>query len=225
MAQVGAASLRRVTRDRKTLSGRRGRRAIGGLPVCNYFSRCRVLTKLYDPSRGTEGSNPASSSGEARANLKMTSTFRCGVARPSLSARARQRHDETVGLPSDGAGCRTAREREGSAALARSGLAFFGERPGGLLEVLGEIELQGGGLHCNLALELIHIPAAAADGCAHREWRVLRHFRGELVGDFEVPAFRRDAVDDAGCESLFGGEEAAGQGHLSRKGGGAAEIQ
>jgi hypothetical protein len=24
-----------------------------------------------------------------------------------------------------------------------------------------------------------------------------------------VPAFRRDAVDDAGCESLFGGEEAA----------------
>jgi hypothetical protein len=26
-------------------------------------------------------------------------------------------------------------------------------------------------------------------------------------------------------ESLFGGEEAAGQGHLSRKGGGAAEIQ
>src|SRR6266403_2272938 len=120
---------------------------------------------------------------------------------------------------------RTAREREGSAALERSGLAFFGERPGGLLEVLGEIELQGGGLHCNLALELIHIPAAAADGCAHREWRVLRHFRGELVGDFEVPAFRRDAVDDAGCESLFGGEEAAGQGHLSRKGGGAAEIQ
>jgi hypothetical protein len=33
---------------------------------------------------------------------------------------------------------------------------------------------------------------------ALREWRVLRHFRGELVGDFEVPAFRRDAVDDAG---------------------------
>jgi hypothetical protein len=61
-APVGAASLRRVARDRKTLSGRRGRRAIGGLPVCKYFSRCRVLTKLYHPSRGTEGSNPASSS-------------------------------------------------------------------------------------------------------------------------------------------------------------------
>src|SRR5580704_226259 len=72
---------------------------------------------------------------------------------------------------------RTAREREGSAALERSGLAFFGERPGGLLEVLGEIELQGRGLHRNLSLELIHIPAAAADGCAHREWRVLHHFR------------------------------------------------
>jgi hypothetical protein len=72
--------------------------------------------------------------------------------------------------------------------VERSGLAFFGERPGGLLEVPGEIELQGGGLHCNLALELIHIPAAAADGCAHREWRVLRHFRGELVGDFERSA-------------------------------------
>src|ERR1700724_1013047 len=69
MAQVGAASLRRVTRDRKTLSGRRGRRAIGGLPVCKYFSRCRVLTKLYHPSRGTEGSNPASSSGELGANF------------------------------------------------------------------------------------------------------------------------------------------------------------
>jgi len=51
--------------------------------------------------RGTEGSNPSPSSGESRANLKTTSTFRCGVARPSLSARARQRHDETVGLPSD----------------------------------------------------------------------------------------------------------------------------
>src|SRR5438067_13607225 len=38
MAQVAAASLRRVTRDRKTLSGRRGRRAISGLPVCKYFS-------------------------------------------------------------------------------------------------------------------------------------------------------------------------------------------
>jgi hypothetical protein len=36
-------------------------------------------------------------------------------------------------------------------------------------------------------------------------------------------AFARRASRD--CESLFGGEEAAGQGHLSRKGGGAAEIQ
>src|ERR1700730_9741200 len=69
MAQVGAASLRRVTRDRETLSGRRGRRAIGGLPVCKYFSRCRVLTNLYHPSGGTEGSNPASSSEESNANL------------------------------------------------------------------------------------------------------------------------------------------------------------
>src|SRR5580700_612030 len=65
MAQVGAASLRRVTRDRETLSGRRGRRAIGGLPVCKYFSRCRVLTNLYHPSGGTEGSNPASSSSQS----------------------------------------------------------------------------------------------------------------------------------------------------------------
>jgi hypothetical protein len=65
----------------------------------------------------------------------------------------------------------------GSAALERSGLAFFGERRGGLLEVLGEIELQGRGLHRNLALELIHIPAAATDGCAHRKWRVLSQRR------------------------------------------------
>src|SRR5712675_754567 len=78
MAQVGAASLRRVTRDQETLSGRRGRRAIGGLPVCKYFSRCRVLTKLYHPSRGTEGSNPASSSGESSANL----TWLHGIASP-----------------------------------------------------------------------------------------------------------------------------------------------
>src|ERR1700731_4781251 len=78
MAQVGAASLRRVTRDRKTLSGRRGRRAIGGLPVCKYFSRCRVLTKLYYPSRGTEGSNPASSSGESIANLPHPAPARTG---------------------------------------------------------------------------------------------------------------------------------------------------
>ena len=40
-----------------------------------------------------------------------------------------------------------------------------------------------------------------------------------------MAAFRRDAVDDAGREGFLGGEEAAGQGHLGREGGGAAEIQ
>jgi hypothetical protein len=35
------------------------------------------------PLRGTEGSNPLPSSGESRANLKTTSTFRCRLARPS----------------------------------------------------------------------------------------------------------------------------------------------
>ena len=40
-----------------------------------------------------------------------------------------------------------------------------------------------------------------------------------------MAAFRRDAVDDAGRERLLGSEEAAGQCHLGREGGGAAEIE
>ena len=40
-----------------------------------------------------------------------------------------------------------------------------------------------------------------------------------------MAAFRSHAIDDAGGESLLGGEEAAGQGHLGCESGGAAEIQ
>src|SRR5277367_6276177 len=112
-----------------------------------------------------------------------------------------------------------------STPLERAGRAFFGEGAGGFLEVLRQVKLQGRGLHRHFALELVHVPAAGADGGAHRERRVPRDFGGELVGGLEVAAFRRDAVDDAGGEGLLGGEEAAGQGHLGRKGGGAAEIQ
>jgi TnpA family transposase len=39
-----------------------------------------------------------------------------------------------------------------------------------------------------LGMATIHIPAAAADGCAHREWRVLRHFRGGTTSIAAQPA-------------------------------------
>jgi hypothetical protein len=52
-----------------------------------YWRGVRASFKIVAPLTGTEGSNPASSSGESRANLKTTSTFRGGVARPSLSDR------------------------------------------------------------------------------------------------------------------------------------------
>jgi len=60
---------------------------------------------------------------------------------------------------------------------------------------------------------------------AHRERRVLCHLCGELVGDFEVPAFGRNAVDYPGGEGFFGGKEPAGQRDLGREGRRAAEIQ
>src|SRR5215471_20704600 len=106
------------------------------------------------------------------------------------------------------------------AALEWAGLALFGEGVGGLPKIFREIQLQRGGLHCNLALELVHIPAAGAHRRAYRERRVLRDFGGQLVGDFEVAAFRRNAVDDAGGESFLGGEETAGQGDVGREGSG-----
>jgi hypothetical protein len=42
-------------------------------------TKVRLEAVAYLP--GTDGSNPFPSSGESRANLKTTSTFRCGVAR------------------------------------------------------------------------------------------------------------------------------------------------
>jgi hypothetical protein len=66
----------------------------------NAVSRRRVNCE-GSRTRGTGSSNPSPSSGESRANLKTTSTFRCGVARPSLSARARQRHDDAAAFATE----------------------------------------------------------------------------------------------------------------------------
>ena len=99
-------------------------------------------------------------------------------------------------------------------------MALFGEGAGGFVEVFGEVELQGSGLHRHFAFELVHIPAARTHRRAYRERRVLCDLGGEFIGDFEVAALRRDAVDDAGGESFLGGEETAGQGDLGREGSG-----
>jgi hypothetical protein len=110
-ASPGVGS-RRMTSASVVMSRPRGRRSRNPQSLserCALFSvkeKTLVIDQVVSKVAvlfhgGTSGSNPASSSGESRANLKTTSTFRCGVARPSLSARARQRHDETVGLPSD----------------------------------------------------------------------------------------------------------------------------
>src|ERR1700686_4256418 len=95
----------------------------------------------------------------------------------------------------------------GLAPLEGAGFALFGEGAGGFVEVFAEIELQRGGLHDDLALELLHVPAAGAHRRPHRERGVFRDLGGELVGDFEMLALRRDPVDDAGRVGLLGGEE------------------
>jgi hypothetical protein len=62
------------------------------------------------------------------------------------------------------------------------------------MEVLAEIELQRCGLHDDLALELLHVPAAGPHRRAHRERRVLRDLSSELARSFEMTAFGRYAV-------------------------------
>src|SRR6516162_2821502 len=112
-----------------------------------------------------------------------------------------------------------------SAALEGAGLALFGEGAGGLVEVLAEIELQGRGLHDDLALELLHVPAAGAHRRADREWWVLRDFGRQLAGDLEMLALLCHAVDEPGRKRLLRREEAAGQCHLVGESSSAAEIQ
>src|SRR6516225_11306390 len=85
-----------------------------------------------------------------------------------------------------------------SAPLEGAGLALLGEGAGGFVEVFAEIELQGCRLHDDLALELLHVPAARAHSRAHRERRVLRDLCGEVARDFEMLAFRSHAVDQPG---------------------------
>src|SRR6516225_10855307 len=112
-----------------------------------------------------------------------------------------------------------------STPLEGPGRALFGKGAGGFVEVLTEIELQWCRLHDDLALELLHVPAAGAHRRAHRERRVFRDLGGEIAGDFEMAAFGRHAVDQTGGKRLLGGEEAAGQCHLGGKGRTPTEIQ
>src|SRR5215469_12372053 len=98
---------------------------------------------------------------------------------------------------------------DGLTPLEAAGFAFLGKGSGGLVEVFTEVELQGCGLHDDLALELLHVPAAGAHRCTDRERRVFGDFGGEVAGDFEMLSFGRDAVDEAGGKRFLGGEEPA----------------
>src|SRR5689334_13238092 len=90
--------------------------------------------------------------------------------------------------------------------LEGPGFALFHERARGLLEILGQMQLQRRLLHLRFAITLGHIPAARSDDRLDAERRIFRDRLCKLVRGRHELALRRDPADDVGGERLLCGE-------------------